>query len=675
MRFVPGALLRSTPLVASALGAVLACDNSVDPFATITVEITPAHDTLSSLRQSVQLTALVRNARGERFRRAPFAWTSSDTSVAIVSTRGLVTAVGNGVARIAATVAGVSDTADLTVRQQVTGLVFGFPPASAVAGEAMAPAVTVKLSDARGNPVADVVAPVTLTLGSNPGASTLSGMTTQTTVGGIATFSNLWLDKAATGYTLVATAPGQNPATSGGFSVVPGAPLLAFLTQPGTAEGQVAFDPPIQVTAREDRFGNTITSVAVEMAMAASPTGEALKHLSGYTAVTTTNGVATFRDLALASPGDGFVLKATTGTATPARSDPFSVRLTFVGAVAGNEHSCGMTVAGFVYCWGADNAGQLGTGDMGTPHLSPAPVVQRFDLFQLSAGGEVTCATTKSSGACWGSNWWGELGDGTTYASWTPVIVARPFVLAQMSTGGTHTCGVTTERLAYCWGGNWYGQLGDGTTSSQLTPVPVSGGQTLVQVSAGMGHTCAVTTANAAYCWGVNNSAQLGDGTANNRLVPTPVQGGLGFLRVSARNAYTCGVTTDHTAYCWGWNGYGQLGDGTTQLRLQPTPVSGGLAFDSVSAGGYHTCGLATNGAAYCWGDNAYGQLGDGSTSPSLQPTPVTGGLTFLQLSAGLWHTCGAATDRITYCWGRNDRGQLGNGGTDQKLIPTAVVH
>jgi alpha-tubulin suppressor-like RCC1 family protein len=82
---------------------------------------------------------------------------------------------------------------------------------------------------------------------------------------------------------------------------------------------------------------------------------------------------------------------------------------------------------------------------------------------------------------------------------------------------------VATGNLAYCWGTNFSGELGDGTTTTRLAPVPVAGGLQFRQVSAGTNHTCGVTTGNVAYCWGLNDFGQLGDGTRDARLAPAAV--------------------------------------------------------------------------------------------------------------------------------------------------------
>ena len=110
---------------------------------------------------------------------------------------------------------------------------------------------------------------------------------------------------------------------------------------------------------------------------------------------------------------------------------------------------------------------------------------------------------------------------------------AQTLPFRQVSAG---TCGVTPDHRAYCWGDNFLGQLGDGTTTDRLTPVAVAGGLRFREVSTGFVHTCGVTPDDRAYCWGLNASGQLGDGTTTNRLTPVAVAGGLRFRQVTAGN-------------------------------------------------------------------------------------------------------------------------------------------
>src|SRR2546425_5098064 len=104
---------------------------------------------------------------------------------------------------------------------------------------------------------------------------------------------------------------------------------------------------------------------------------------------------------------------------------------------------------------------------------------------------------------------------------------ARAF--AKMSAGGAGTCGVTAGGAAYCWGSNFSGQLGDGTTTDRSSPVLVTGSVSFAAVGSGYTHNCGVTPGGAAYCWGLNSIGELGDGTTTNQSSPVLVTGSVSF--------------------------------------------------------------------------------------------------------------------------------------------------
>jgi alpha-tubulin suppressor-like RCC1 family protein len=265
------------------------------------------------------------------------------------------------------------------------------------------------------------------------------------------------------------------------------------------------------------------------------------------------------------------------------------------------------------------------------------------------------------------------------------VALVGGLTFSTVSEGDASACGLDAGGVAYCWGWNRYGQLGNGTTADSPTPVAVSSGLTFRTISVGASdHTCALTTGGAVYCWGLNDFGQLGGSSTDTCTTPSgasrpcairpiAVSGGLLFAAISAGWSNTCGVTTSSAAYCWGSNSYGRLGDGTTTDAISPVPVSGGLSFSAISAT-QSTCGLTTSGGAYCWGFNKWGQLGNGTTTNSTTPVPVSGGFSFAAISAGGQHSCGLTTSGVAYCWGWNDRGQLGDGTQMTRLVPVKVV-
>ncbi len=368
----------------------------------------------------------------------------------------------------------------------------------------------------------------------------------------------------------------------------------------------------------------------------------------------------------------------------PAIATTTSQPLVFRQVTAGRDFSCGVTTDDVAYCWGANYYGALGNG---TTDLSPLPVAvsggHRFR--QVEAGNEHACGVTIDDRAyCWGRNRFGQLGNGKIVDQPAPVAVAGGLRFREVSAGDQHTCGVTTSDRAYCWGYAYYGQLGDGSAvNKQKRPARVNIGRRFRQVSAGGRHSCGVTTDDRAFCWGDGSDGAIGDGKTFTRRTPRAVAGGLSFQQVivdgqSTSGGYSCGVTIDDRAYCWGGNFAGRLGDGTMTDRLKPVPVAGGIRFSAVNLGEAHTCGVSTDNAAYCWGNGDSGQVGDGGplgTNRYPSPFPVVGGLQFASVAASHAHTCGVTVDGAGYCWGDNSAGELGTGTQSSAIsTPGAVV-
>lgn len=308
--------------------------------------------------------------------------------------------------------------------------------------------------------------------------------------------------------------------------------------------------------------------------------------------------------------------------------------VTFSNLVAGFDHTCASGSDAKVYCWGYNRGGQLGNGNT-TDQTVPVPVSKPAGVTftHLAAAGNHTCAQGSDDKVyCWGANNKGELGNGSTVQSSVPVAVsaAPGVILTKPTVGYRHTCAQGSDTTMYCWGDNTKGQLGTGGTTDSHVPVAVSvpAGVTLTNPTAGASHTCAQGSDTKVYCWGDNTSGELGDGTTTDSHVPVAVvaPSGVTLTGPDAGSGHTCAQGSDTQVYCWGFNNRGQLGDATTNNHNTPVPVPAppGVTLTKPSAGGATTCALASTGTTYCWGYGLFGQLGTGATSDSGKPVLVT---------------------------------------------------
>ena len=361
---------------------------------------------------------------------------------------------------------------------------------------------------------------------------------------------------------------------------------------------------------------------------------------------------------------------------------------------------------GKVFCWGANNYGQMGHGDVGVDSL----IVSKVDdtgalsgktVTDVSVGGDqYVCVVASGKAYCWGRNRYNQLGNNDALKAdvSAPVAVYDGGVLANktitgIGTGDGHSCAIS-DGAAYCWGIGSNGRLGTGNQSSAIAPVAVDTsassalqGKIVSQLAIGSGHSCSLAE-GAVYCWGANVYGQLGNGNTTQQSYPVAVDTSASSalqgktvtnLGLGSTNNTTCALANG-AAYCWGLNAAGQLGIGSSDsnphsypLAVSTAGVLNGKTISALGVGNAQACTLATTYEMACWGSYATGGTPATSNYPvAINTTGVLNGITLTGLAVGNGTCAHNATK--AYCWGVGNSGRNGNNATTAQNNPVSVL-
>lgn len=287
------------------------------------------------------------------------------------------------------------------------------------------------------------------------------------------------------------------------------------------------------------------------------------------------------------------------------------------GFTTGSQgHVCGMTYDGEVWCAGDGQHGKLGNNDTAdhedTVDYDWQQAQGITSAVSIDLGRDHSCAILSNGKAkCWGLNNYGQIGDGNiSVNALVPTDVAGSIAnFVKLAAGQHFTCGLTNSNLVYCWGRNGLGALGNGGgfSGNSDTPVQVSNITDFVDIAATNNGACGIRKSGDVWCWGQNDVGQLGtNNTGTHSDVPVQTDTNIKFKKIigaAGLNTY-CALSVDNDIYCWGEDSYGSQGNGSGALNQAAPALTADATqgFIDIFDAYERICGIKADGIAWCWG-------------------------------------------------------------------------
>jgi len=393
--------------------------------------------------------------------------------------------------------------------------------------------------------------------------------------------------------------------------------------------------------------------------------------------------------------------KQTVRQSSPLRLQGAITGIKFVWVATGGQHTLAVSKSGEVYCWGNNDFGQLGLGDL-EERATPHAILHKFTrskITRAAAGNHHSMALTEGGDLfTWGGNQCGQLGyenkGGRKFVGYPKRV--ETIRAARIKASAMNSLAVLPTGKVFVWGCSHNGELGFGDVAARTTPhiLPTPGGQSFADMAPGAHHVLAVSRKGELYGWGRNTVGQLGLAyTTRAELKPVLIASGTSTdvtLVATGGYAYeyqghTAAVTASGKVYTWGWNAFGQLGLGSLDAGT-PTPtrlfaLEQPYTITSLALGQYNSV-FSTDrkkvAHTFTWGPNYNGQLGHKflELGPITEPSKIESlkGRRLIQVEMGYSHVVALGEDGTVFTWGNNAHGQLGTGDSKERTKPTPLT-
>jgi alpha-tubulin suppressor-like RCC1 family protein len=317
---------------------------------------------------------------------------------------------------------------------------------------------------------------------------------------------------------------------------------------------------------------------------------------------------------------------------------------------AGIATTCARSADGAVRCWGTNAYGEIGNGTT-MPFSMPAPVTlvpAAQGALQVVTNGFFTAALLPDGTALW----WGLLplraSDGSVMMSASPVPVPGLVNAVELVAATAQLCALTRDGTVQCLPGSFH------AIEAQDFGGPVQG------FDSEGGFACALMLDGRVRCSGLNAHGELGDGTLVDHVTGSvAVQGLTNAVQIATGDEAACALRADGTVACWG--SAALVGDGGGIDRATPTVVPGLAGVVRIEMSYGNACAVLADGSARCWDANQAGQVGDGTLTNRATPVPLVGLTNIVSIALDVRHGCAGLTDGSVWCWGSNEERDLGS--------------